>query len=84
MTCANLGPFCDGELSAPDADAFRAHLPNCEACSRGVQALMQLSARISTLPPFSDVAVQPQWGGLPVVEMPRESWLRRAWRWLSW
>ena len=53
MTCANLGPFCDGELSTSDAGAFRAHLPGCEACQHGLEDWMQIAAHASdALPRF--------------------------------
>ena len=83
--CANLGPFCDGELSPATAAAFRAHLPNCGSCQRGLHEWMQLSAQLDALSKFADTAVQPQWGGTstpPVVT--RGPWWRRLVRLLSW
>lgn len=70
MTCDNLGAFCEGELSVPDAIQFRAHLPRCAACQRGMHDWMQIQALATD--------------ALPRVEMKRPNWLRRAWRWLSW
>ena len=56
MTCANLGAFCEGELSAPDADTFRAHLPTCEACQRGLEDWMQIAAHASDALPRFEVS----------------------------
>lgn len=36
--------FADGELEAEEAAAFRAHLPDCEACQRELHELMMLAA----------------------------------------
>jgi hypothetical protein len=46
--CDDLTVFVDGELEIRRAVAFRAHLPTCEACQRGLVESMQLSARLST------------------------------------
>ena len=56
MICANLGPFCDGELSTSDADAFRAHLPTCEACQLGLEDWMQIAAHASDALPRFEVS----------------------------
>ncbi|HEY2514531.1 MAG TPA: CHAT domain-containing protein [Polyangiaceae bacterium] len=54
--CARLDPFVDGELSAREADAFRAHLGGCPACAEGLAdraALRALSEELADEPPRS-------------------------------
>jgi hypothetical protein len=40
--------FADGELEAEEAAAFRAHLPDCEACQRELHEIMMLAALTQT------------------------------------
>jgi hypothetical protein len=42
--CRNLDLFAGGALSTEDADAFRAHLPECENCQRQLHELMQMES----------------------------------------
>jgi hypothetical protein len=49
--CDNLISFVDGQLDTDEAEAFRAHLRACEACPDNLIEAVQLSARLSTLPP---------------------------------
>src|SRR5882672_928891 len=50
--CLDLVSFAEGELEPERAEAFRAHLPTCEACQAGHVDAMQLSAHLSTLAPL--------------------------------
>lgn len=50
-----VGAFLDGELSAPEADAFRQHLSTCAVCQRELESLMQLEAVAGAQPPLADV-----------------------------
>src|ERR1700754_229884 len=49
--CLDLVRFADGELEPERAESFRAHLRTCAACQAGLVEAMQLSARLSALPP---------------------------------
>ncbi|WP_426757024.1 zf-HC2 domain-containing protein [Myxococcus sp. Y35] len=40
--CTKLHLFVDGELSAPDAEAFRQHLARCPECEAGLRDVLQL------------------------------------------
>jgi len=49
LRCGDLVPFQDDDLPPERADAFRAHLATCTTCQAGLQDLVQLDARLSTL-----------------------------------
>lgn len=49
--CDDLVGFADGEMEPGRGTAFRAHLPTCEACRRGLIEALQLGAQLSTLRP---------------------------------
>ena len=49
--CDDLYPFADGELDSERAAAFRIHLRTCEPCQTALVEAIQLSARLSELPP---------------------------------
>jgi anti-sigma factor RsiW len=51
--CDDLIAFADGELDSERAAAFRIHLRTCDACQRALIEAVQLSARLSELPPRS-------------------------------
>jgi putative zinc finger protein len=51
--CDDLIAFVDGELDPERAAAFREHLRTCEVCQIGLVEAVQLSARLSELPPRS-------------------------------
>jgi anti-sigma factor RsiW len=51
--CDDLIAFADGELDPERAAAFRDHLRTCDACQVGLVEVLQLSARLSDLPPRS-------------------------------
>src|ERR1044071_8596605 len=61
--CDNLISYVDGELDAPEADAFREHLKTCEDCPARLVEAVQLTAQLSTLrggvTPETDSAVVP-------------------------
>lgn len=40
--CDKIGPFVDGELSPPEAEAFRDHLPECPRCQVQLSNLLML------------------------------------------
>jgi hypothetical protein len=42
--CEQLTAYADGELDAPDADAFAHHLAGCVACQAGLHDALQLAA----------------------------------------
>lgn len=50
LPCSDLSAFADGELEPERAAVFRAHLPSCEACQRGLIETQQLAARLTTMP----------------------------------
>lgn len=47
--CASLSPFMDGELEAPEANAFREHLPDCAECQSGLGDFMVMEALAAQL-----------------------------------
>jgi hypothetical protein len=51
--CDDLIAFVDGELDSERAGVFRIHLRTCEACQSALIEAVQLSARLSELPPRS-------------------------------
>lgn len=46
--CSDLDAFADGQLSAPRADAFRAHLATCPQCEAGLLGRVQEVAIIAS------------------------------------
>src|SRR4051794_6318787 len=42
--CDQVGAFADGELTAADAETFRAHLAGCAQCQADLRELMMLKA----------------------------------------
>lgn len=66
MTCDQLAPFYDGELSTEDAETFRHHLAGCPACEAVLWDYLQLDAAAAYL------------SKLPA----QTSWWRRFWAWL--
>jgi hypothetical protein len=67
--CDQVGAFADGELSAAEADAFRAHLAGCPTCPGELRELMMLAA----IEPPRAAAQAP--APAPVVSL---AWYRRA------
>jgi tetratricopeptide (TPR) repeat protein len=47
--CDNLERFVDGDLGDAEAEAFRAHLADCDRCRSGLVSLVQLEALGSVL-----------------------------------
>lgn len=49
MTCADLIPFCDGDLVGDDCEAFQRHLAECATCPDDLLAHMQIDVRLREL-----------------------------------
>lgn len=50
VICDHIVAFADGEMDAADADAMRAHLPDCQQCQEDLLAHMQLAVRLADPP----------------------------------
>jgi hypothetical protein len=50
LPCDDLVDFSNGEIVPARAEAFRAHLVDCEACRDGLVEHQQIGALLSTLP----------------------------------
>ena len=46
MTCADLIPFCDGDLVGAQREAFQRHLAECPECPRSLLFHMQIDVRL--------------------------------------
>ncbi|WP_338870615.1 zf-HC2 domain-containing protein [Myxococcus stipitatus] len=67
--CTNnrLHLFIDGELSAPEADAFRQHLTRCAECEAGLRDLLQLEFLAARALGTAEVVEEPEDLPAPVV-----------------
>ncbi|GHG98022.1 anti-sigma factor [Comamonas sp. JC664] len=73
--CTKLHLFVDGELSAPDAEAFRQHLSRCDECEAGLRDVLQLELLAArALGGAQGAAPEP----LPEKVTPLRPWLQRA------
>ncbi|WP_267145507.1 zf-HC2 domain-containing protein [Myxococcus dinghuensis] len=80
--CTNINRlhlFVDGELSAPDAEAFRQHLTRCAECEAGLRDLLQLELLASRALGGAAVA-EPEPDALPQNVTPLRSRLKRAYQ----
>lgn len=50
VSCTDLMPFVDGELSEPERSQFANHLRVCQSCSDELVVQVNLQARLSTTP----------------------------------